>query len=448
MAARNWLATLWPASYNGFPFQFESDRETGGRAVIVHEFPHRDDPFNEDLGQAPRYFEGAAYLASDTADSDAVSFIELLCTEGPGTLVVPTRGPVAVRCLTVNRAAQRDQAGYIAFSVKFVREGAATGMVSLGFAGQGVFTAADAVAVAAATAFPAWLAVGAAQPQYAIEAAVTEFQTAVATFDVARTSYTVDPVVSAQVRDANTALVAAAPVLIGANVPAAAVTAATAALAAVVPRFPGSFAGNPPAVLAASLIAVARALADGMHVEAADGAMLAVAQGFAPIGAAPSYLSPGAQTAAENISAVNDLARLAAMIAWGEALKRHPYPSRPAGVAARAYAADYFDLEMNSASEYGAQGAALYVSVQNLRGAVIGYLTQLINNLAPVVTVTAGESMPALWWAWRLYADVTREPDLVARNGVPDPLHMPVSFAALAPGYAAPASLPVTWPAP
>jgi len=78
----------------------------------------------------------------------------------------------------------------------------------------------------------------------------------------------------------------------------------------------------------------------------------------------------------------------------------------------------------------------------------VQYLTQLMANLAPVVTISSPQSMPALWWAWRLYQDPTRAVDLVLRNNVVHPSFMPLSFEALAPGYAAPPNMPVNWPSP
>src|SRR5581483_10553408 len=121
---RDWLATLWPASFKGFPFFLDSDEEEGGRSLKVHEFPHRDDPFVEDLGQAPRIFKGSAYISGDLADIEALAFSELLASPGSGILMLPSRGPVQVRCKTFARKNEKDKLGYIAYSVEFVREGA------------------------------------------------------------------------------------------------------------------------------------------------------------------------------------------------------------------------------------------------------------------------------------------------------------------------------------
>ena len=448
MAATDWRKKLWPASYGGFQFYFEKDKEIGGRDIIVHEFPHRDDPFNEDLGQLARKFEGTAYLASDQVDSDAVTFTEMLCQPGPGTLVVPIRGPVQVRCTDVERTSERDKAGYIAFEVKFVREGKAQSTNTVAGARQTAFNSADALTSAIALQFNA-SSVTQGQPNYVVAAAVSGVQAAAAAFDIVRTSNAVDPAVSAPTALALRQIVLSAPAMVTSDDPSVDPDAVTVLLMNTPPVAAAStFDGLPQAQTAAALIGSARQLAFGMDAAAACGAMLEVALGNLPIGAAPSYLSPGAESAAENVAITTDLARLAAITAWSDAICRMTFTNRPAAVTMRADVAERLDLELNSASEYGAQGYDLSVAVQNLRGSLIAYLTKLITALPPIVTVSSADTMPALWWAWRLYSSPERECDLVLRNGVPDPLHMPVSFQALAPSYPVPSSLPTVWPAP
>lgn len=150
---RDWLKTLWPASYKGFPFFFESDDEEGGLGLVIHKFPHRDAPFIEDLGEEPRIYSGHAYVHGEDADRLAVAFAERLVTHGPGSLVVPIRGPVMVRLQTFKRHNEKDKLGFAAFEVKFVREGAATALISVPFLASLVFQAADALMGAAAAQF-------------------------------------------------------------------------------------------------------------------------------------------------------------------------------------------------------------------------------------------------------------------------------------------------------
>src|SRR5690349_5511060 len=95
---RDWLSTLWPGSYKGIPFFYEDAKESGGRGLVVHKFPHRDDPFVEDLGEEPRFFEGTIYIHGDDVDAQADSLTAAFAGLGPGVLVDPVKGPVSVHC--------------------------------------------------------------------------------------------------------------------------------------------------------------------------------------------------------------------------------------------------------------------------------------------------------------------------------------------------------------
>ena len=449
MQCRDWAATLWPASYMGVAFFFERDEMSGGRALAVHEFPGRDTPYVEDNGAKARWFEGTAYVAGDDADTQAAAFAEKLDTRGPGTLVTPFTGPVSVHCDDWKRSAEKDQLGYIAFSVKFVRDGAATALISIPLLGQGIFDAADAMAHAVALAVSAAMQVVNAA-DYVVSAPVRMVEMVAASIALVRTTVgIVDADIAAQVAAAETAITTAAALLI---TPDGAAASDIANLLAAAPPLDESFtdsAGNldPVATLAAVIIATIRLLADGMagNADGGAGAMLTLALDY-PAPAASAGASLNAQTAAANAALIVNLARLAALTAWCEGLARGTYPDRPSGVAARAAAAERLGQELGYAA--GAANANVYTALQDLQGATVAYLTNLIADLAPVVTVTAPQAMPALWWAWRLYGDPTRAVDLALRNKVVHPSFMPLSFQALAPGFAAPASLPTAWPAP
>jgi prophage DNA circulation protein len=439
---RDWTTTLWNASFMGVPFYFESDDEDGGRALKVHEFPGSDNPFVEDNGRKSKYFSGSAYVTGDDADTHAIALAAVLDSQGPGALVIPMLGPVQAHCEDFKRHFKKDELGRIGFDVKFVRDGNATPLVSVPLLGQNVFDAADGMASALAALYPNALTLN-IPADYVIAAAVDMVQTAAGAIELCRQANPVDPDTSAQVASANAAIVEAAPLLISSDpVPTAPVTA----LLASAPPLDETFT-DPTATLAAVLVATVRLLADGMadNPDAGAGAFLALALDF-PAPTASTAVSANAGAAAANSAAIVNLTRLAALTAWCEALERQPYASRSDGVAARADAAEYLGFELDRAG--GAANAGLYVALQTLRGNVVQYLTELIATLAPVVTVTLPQSMPSLWCAWRLYQDPTRVADLVGRNEVRHPSFMPLTFQALAPGFAAPPSLPTQWPAP
>src|SRR5579885_3283974 len=190
-AVRNWLATLWPASYKGAPFYFEHDEEDGGRGIVVHVFPNLYYPFNEDLGQNPRHYGGHAYVHGDDADAKAQALIAACTSTGPGPLVVPLFGPVPVRCLTFRRRHDKDKLGFVAFEVRFVREGASSALVSIGSLANAAFGAADALSQVIGSNFAAAIIVN-DQPDFVVSAVVDGVATAAAALDTARTSNAVD----------------------------------------------------------------------------------------------------------------------------------------------------------------------------------------------------------------------------------------------------------------
>jgi prophage DNA circulation protein len=438
---RDWAATLWRASYMGFPFYFESDDEEGGRTLKIHEYPNSDNYYVEDTGQAPRYYSGTAYVHGDDADTQAIAFAETLSSPGPGTLVIPILGPIQVQAMPWKRTASKDQFGYIAFAVKFVRQGNATALTSVALLGQQIFDAADAAAQALAGAAPGALTLN-LPANFVIAAGVDAVLGAVAAIETVRLANPVDAATSAQVAAASLAIANAAPLLI-LNV--AVNPGDVANLLDAVAPLPAT-PSNPVAVLAATLVANIRLLGDGMagNTDAGAGALLGLALEY-PYAEPVTLPTANATAAAANRAAISNLMRLAALTAWCEALQRQPYPDRPTGVAARAAAAERLADELEHLA--GAAAARTYEAIKDLRGAVVSWLTQLVVNLAPVITVSAARSMPAVWWAWRLYGDPTRQFDLVLRNKVPHPAFMPLSFQALAAGYAAPPSLPTAWPA-
>lgn len=436
-ACRDWLKSLWSASFRGVPFYFLNDAEEGGRDVIVHVFPNRDQPFNEDLGEAPRYYSGAAYVHGDDVDRQCAGMIAALTARGAAILTVPLVGPVQVRAMTFKRDSERDQLGYAAFEVKFVREGAATAIVSVPQLARLAFLAADRVVSILVGGFNAAIAtIG--QPGFVAAAAIDQAQAVAGTIDAIRTSSPVDPDVSATVRDTVAALVAAAPAMFARQAPTDADFATLNAGAPGIAGAPGA-AASP---YAAGVAYAIRTLAEGMAPDAAQHAMIDLAAAFAPavpafgsaasVAPAPAYLTPPAIVSAANAAAIARLARLSALTAWAEALIGRTYVSRPDGVTARAEAAERFDLELVAASGI-ADDTDLFLAIENLRAAVVDYLSRLITDLKPVVTVSAAIRLPSLWWANRLYADPLRAGELVARNGVKHPSFMPTEFQAVAP---------------
>jgi prophage DNA circulation protein len=400
---RDWLKTLWAASFKGVPFYFESDDEEGGRDNVKHVFPNRDDPFIEDLGEALRFYGGTAYVHGDNADSLAAALKSVLASRGPGTLVVPYFGPVTVHCETFKRSTQLDKMGYVAFELKFVRAGASSALISVPFLQNQAFGAAETAANLIGQLFPQQVTVDRTQPDYVVSGAIDTLASGAAAVDVMRQQYPVDPAVSAKLRDG---------------------------IATFIATVPDAIAGDPGGV-AATLIALVRQFADALPAVSAVRATVELAGAFEDATAprAKAYISPIAQLTADNIAAATRMVRLAAVTAYAESVLRMTFTSRPDGVTARGEVAERFENELYNTT--GAALAPLYVAVEALRGRVIEWLTQTINNLAPVITVESARIRPSLDLAWILYADPLRADELVARNNVRHPSFMPRTISAL-----------------
>jgi hypothetical protein len=401
--ARDWLHTLWPASYKGVPFKVEWDEEEGSRRIVEHEFPMRDDPFLEDLGEGVRHYRCDAYVASDSADGDAASVIAVCATRGAGALVLPSHGPIIVRALTFKRNRQKDKHGYIALELRFAREGASSALASIGSLANLVFVQADATSLAIANAFVKSVQVT-RQADYVVAAVSDRTLDAVAVMEAVRTSQPVDPVVSSAQRNEIQSLFSDVPALL----------ADPAAIATLPQR----------------IVAVARALGDAMPASAAVSAFeqILTDPSLASLAVKSAYPTPSRRTADDNANAAYQMLRLAAATAYAEAIARMSLPDRPAAITLRANVVEYFAQQTD---DLPSGSIDLVHAISLLRDKVVTYLSRTIIDLAPVVTVEANLSMPSLFWAWRLYADPTRSPELVARNRLPHPSFFPISFEAL-----------------
>lgn len=404
--ARDWLNTLWPASYNGASFFVERDKAEGGRRIVIHEFPHRDDTFNEDIGDGQRTFHVTAYLVGDRCDKDADALIGALSKEGAGTLVLPDQGQIQCRAMKPwSRERDRDHLGIVRVEATFVREGQAQQVSSSGYLQQlafdGVDTLATAIGTFAAQAFdvvqrPNWVAAAASD---AIQAITVEL-------------------------DAVLAEAPADPQRV--NAVADSVQAAFDAVPDAVSPITGIDAG---AVVA--IVAVARSVAE--IIAPAASAISALSASIDLFEQPPAKLSATANAAAliANAAAAARLARLTLLAAYTDAVLSSAYESRSQAIETRARLVARFSGELALCT--GAANLGLSVALQGLRGAAIDYLSKLITDLKPVLTVTSTLPLPSLVFAWQLYQDPTRAPEIVARNHVKHPSFMPERFEALSP---------------
>ena len=90
------------ASFRGVPFFVETSDRAGGRRIVTHEFPFRDDPFIDDMGRKARTFRIEGYVIGDDYVLQRDGLLAALeDASGPGELVHPYHGVRRAICSSV-----------------------------------------------------------------------------------------------------------------------------------------------------------------------------------------------------------------------------------------------------------------------------------------------------------------------------------------------------------
>lgn len=184
------------------------------------------------------------------------------------------------------------------------------------------------------------------------------------------------------------------------------------------------------AAIAGSLVTTVQAVARAS--EAADAATGLYDAANATRGCAPSSASPA-------LTQAYSLARAACvaveMACLGEAFvaeARTGFADRQSASAARLrIRAAYDGAADRIAAALGQECLAILDTAARETSA---HLVQEAASLQPVIRVDAAASFPAAALAWSLYADPERAGELMDRNGVGTPFHMPATIEAVSPG--------------
>lgn len=266
-------------------------------------------------------------------------------------------------------------------------------------------------------------------PSWLVANVVAQLQDLVAILDTIVAANPLDPDKAARFI---VAVPIATPPAVGQPAPSGPVTGIGDALVALYNAIPlGVVAGSGiDAGLMQSLAALALAIGDAMDPAAAADAFATAADTLPDPGPPPTQSANRLQDAA-NAAVVVRAMRLILLAPYAYAAVSQPYTTRPDGQTARADCVQRFERELELCA--GALDAPVADAAIALRDKVVDFLSREILDLAPVVTVSANLPLPAVWWAWHLYRDPARAAELIARNGVPHPGYMPLSFEALAP---------------
>ncbi|NOT66357.1 MAG: DNA circularization N-terminal domain-containing protein [Methylotenera sp.] len=114
---------LTKASFRGFDFLTESHDAKSGRKLVVHEYPHADQPEVEDFGLKAKSWHISAYFIGENYDLEANGFLAKLAISGAAWLTHPWLGELWVRAQDWSRSESNDKNGYCVISVEFIAGG-------------------------------------------------------------------------------------------------------------------------------------------------------------------------------------------------------------------------------------------------------------------------------------------------------------------------------------
>lgn len=128
---RNLLRT--PASFRGVEFHVETGARSSGRRTVTHEYPKRDLPYAEDMGQLAQRFHFSGYLIYRPRNArynyvqQRVRLVRALEQADGGLLVHPVfcQSGIMVMAERYTMTETRERGGFTAFEMQFVELGSA-----------------------------------------------------------------------------------------------------------------------------------------------------------------------------------------------------------------------------------------------------------------------------------------------------------------------------------
>jgi prophage DNA circulation protein len=413
----NWLKTWRRASFRGARFWVDEDEIETGRRLVVHEFPHRDAPYIEDMGRTANRIEVTAYVASDAAIGEQAALMAACEARGAATLQLPA-ARLKAHCERCERAWDKDKQGRFAFRLTFWRDGTGAAPTPAPYLARLTFAAAAETAAPLAAAFlETFRTTG--EAGFVRDQAAEDLRLAAAAIDAVRAGLPLDPAKAPALARAVQDLYDEAE-----SLTAVGETGDTWSATSFVADGGGS--------RAAPVVERIAALVSGLREASPDQA--AAARSLADLTEYGLDLPTGGNTPSSrqmraNAAALALTLRVAALTQWAVAKTEIEYGDRRAAIQARADVAEAIDAELDRLS--GDKAYGLYVALSETRGHAVEFFTRLLTDLAPVVIVSTGVPMPSLWLANMLYGDAERAGELARRNRVIHPSFMPTDIEAL-----------------
>lgn len=402
----SWLDRLLPASLGGVAFLAQTSRMQVGRRAIVIELPGRDQPEHEDMGRRARRCSLTAVIVGDDYDRDRAELVKVLESPGPHTFVHPWWGESKVIVEDPGEFEETvDRGRGVQISLTLTEAGPQATMTVTPVPAAAMSAAIVAANAAALSDFEDEYSVGLGDSFAQASAALGEVNDQVDAVNnkIAAALGIADGVVAAmdELKEAATDLVGAPGDLVAALAGLmSAVTGLLGLTSGIAEEYPGQ----------ASKIAMDTALAAAEQLGAVD------------VTALPPYPGGPIHPATESSTrAIGKAVRTLSLVGVVDLFRTLTLES--AGAAEEVNATLGGLVEQLLADEQTSD--ALAAALTDLRAALQQHLGVVIGSLPTTAVYTPDGTVPAIWIAWQLYGDPTRDIEICARNDVADPNFVP-----------------------
>lgn len=437
----SWRDSLQPGSFRGVPFLIDAAHTQVGRRVALHEYPLQDKPWAEDLGRRARRFEVDCLVLGQNYMQARDALIAALEQQGAGTLVHPyfgARSVVVTDAVSVDETTQ--QGGMAKFRIPFAESGEmlqpSTSMDTGAVTNASAAAAQQSMVADFAQRFslsnmPAWLGASALGDLTKFTARLEQIRDSVPGIPDAVTAFNG----LLQGFSGTLQSLVESPFDLGAGIMGLVVGIGTLVqqpldALGLYSQLDGFGNGDAP---------IATTTAARVQQAANHSALLALVHGVAAANAAamtaavpsltqavvlPASLA-GAATAAAGAASTPVLidASDADATLLTTPSRIMGYDTTNAAANARDALCSAIDTLCLTASD------DVYTALRDLRAAVVADLNSRMAVLPSLESLVLPATQPALVLAWRLYADASRDAEIVARNAVVNPCFVPNGVA-------------------
>lgn len=395
------LTQVVGGSFRGKSFLVSSHQFGSGRRISAHEFPGRDDPFNEDMGRSARSVSFDAHLVGDDVMAMKLALLDACEQGGVGKLVHPYLGTKNARCASISISENSGEKRYVGISLSFLLDPdvSAPAAIVKDSSAAVVSGAEDAKETTTKKTVATFSLISATKAT--INAAVSVTNKLLDGVESARTSMrSASAYVSkiGQVR-ANLELLVMDPTDLIARL----TDIVTTAEEAVLPSGKEPTTGSEEVLLRRSMVEE----------------YLTSAQAAA-ISTTPTGTTKAKADQQRNQDALSSLIRELSLWSLAKMLISAKIDSIQDASDLQDRLQEAFDAILS-----GADDPETYQAAQGVLSSCIAYLRDTSANLATLQDHTPKRTVPSLVLAYEIYGDVGRAGDIVTRNGIAHPGFIP-----------------------